>query len=105
MDRKDRLARNEAIFREVNERIAEIAPSEEDSLEILCECGNASCDQRLRVTKSEYEQVRQRPTDFMVAHGHLIKAIETIVRETDRFEVVRKRPEEAGIARATDPRS
>jgi hypothetical protein len=105
MDRKDRLARNEAIFREVNERIEEMAPNEQDSVEILCECGNASCDQRLRVTKSEYEQVRRRPTDFIVARGHPIKAIETIVRGTDRFEVVRKRPEEAAIARATDPRS
>jgi hypothetical protein len=61
MDRHTRLARNESIFREVNERIEELAKSgdlgELDSLEILCECGNAECKEPLRVSVAEYERV------------------------------------------------
>src|ERR671935_3278909 len=109
MDRNARLARNEAIFREVNERIEELAKSgdfgEFDPLEILCECGNAECSEPLRISVAEYERVRQEPTDFFVAPGHAIPAIEKVVDSTQNFEVVRKLEEERELARKTDPRS
>ena len=42
-DRFVRQARNEALFREVNERIAELGEtaghSTTDKIELLCECG------------------------------------------------------------------
>ena len=92
-----------------NERIEELAQSgdlgEFDSLEILCECGNADCTEPLRVTVSEYERVRQEPTDFFVAPGHMIPAIEKVVDTRQNFEVVRKLDEEGELARKTDPRS
>jgi hypothetical protein len=103
MDRNGRLARNETIFREVNERIEEFT-REDEWLDIVCECGNPDCQEPLRVTIAEYERVRQGPTDFLVAPGHAISGIEVIVTGTDRFEVVRKRPGEGELARATDPR-
>lgn len=109
MDRHARLARNESIFREVNERIEELAQSgdlgEFESLDILCECGNADCTEPLRVSVAEYERVRQEPTDFFVAPGHMIPAIEKVVDSTQNFEVVRKLADEAELARKTDPRS
>jgi hypothetical protein len=106
MDRHARLARNETIFREVNERIEELAQRGElDSLQILCECGNPDCKEPLRVSVAEYERVRQEPTDFFIAPGHVIPAIERVIDTEQRFEVVRKLAEEGELARKTDPRS
>jgi hypothetical protein len=109
MDRHARLARNESIFREVNERIEELArsgdPGEPESLEILCECGNAECTEPLKISIGEYERVRQQPTDFFVAPGHRIPAIEKVVDHYQNFEVVRKLADEGELARDTDPRS
>ena len=106
MDRHARLARNEAIFREVNERIEQLAQRGElDSLQILCECGNPDCKEPLRVSVAEYERLRQEPTDFFVAPGHVIPAIERVVDTTQRFDVVRKLAEEGELAQKTDPRS
>ena len=106
MDRHARLARNEAIFREVNERIEELTQRGElDSLDILCECGNPTCKEPLRVSVFEYERVREQPTDFFVAPGHVIPAIEKVVDEKQSFDVVRKLAEEGELARKTDPRS
>jgi hypothetical protein len=106
MDRHARLARNETIFREVNERIEELAQRGEwHSLDILCECGNPDCKEPLRVSVVEYERVRQQPTDFFVAPGHVIPAIEKVVDEKQSFDVVRKLSEEGELARKTDPRS
>ena len=106
MDRHARLARNETIFREVNERIEELTQRGElDSLDILCECGNPDCKEPLRVSVVEYERVRRQPTDFFVAPGHVIPAIEKVVDEKQSFDVVRKLAEEGELARKTDPRS
>jgi hypothetical protein len=106
MDRHARLARNETIFREVNERIEELAQRGElDLLDILCECGNPDCKEPLRVSVVEYERVRQQPTDFFVAPGHVIPAIEKVVDEKQSFDVVRKLAEEGEPAQKTDPRS
>ena len=106
MDRHARLARNETIFREVNERIEQLAQRGElDTLDILCECGNADCKEPLRVSIVEYERVRQHPTDFFVAPGHVIPAIEKVIDEKQSFDVVRKLAEEGELARKTDPRS
>jgi hypothetical protein len=106
MDRHARLARNETIFREVNERIEELAQHGElDSLQILCECGNPDCKEPLRVSVADYERVRQEPTDFFVAPGHVIPAVERVVDSEQSFHVVRKLAEEGELARKTDPRS
>jgi hypothetical protein len=103
-DRRERLARNEAVFREVNERIEELT-REGQWLELLCECGNADCTEPVRLAISDYERVRQEPTDFLVASGHVIPEIETVVATGAGYEVVRKLAGEGLLARTTDPRS
>jgi hypothetical protein len=63
--RKDRIARNEALFRVVNERVREVRPEEGDGLVgFLCECGYASCTETVHLTVTEYEAVRSEPTHF-----------------------------------------
>jgi hypothetical protein len=105
-DRTDRLARNEAMFRSVNERVEEVVqPGPTEPIDFLCECGDAECVERILLTREEYESVRADGAQFAVVAGHEIPTIENVVRRADRFLVVRKHPEESGIARETDPRS
>jgi len=106
--RQQRVAKNEALFRRVNERIEEInetlaGDSESD---FLCECGNDDCTSPVSLTLAEYEEVRRDPTHFLIAHGHEVVDVEKVIRETDRYAVVKKFAGEAErIAVETDPRS
>ena len=48
------VVRNELLFREVNERIFQVASSETEGLEVLCECGDESCISTLTITVGDY---------------------------------------------------
>jgi hypothetical protein len=100
---KDRFARNEAIFREVNERVADVTDSEARMTIFLCECGNLDCIEEIPLTDEEYVKLRSNPATFAVVPGHVLEDVETVIEETDRFQVVEKHPREAAIAEATDP--
>jgi hypothetical protein len=106
--RQQRVAKNEALFRRVNERIEEInaALAGGSESDFLCECGNDDCTAPVSLTLSEYEEVRSNPTHFLIAHGHDVIDVERVVRKTDRYAVVEKVSGEAErIAVETDPRS
>jgi hypothetical protein len=86
-----RKATTEAIFRHVNERIAESAERfDADEAEFVCECGDRSCTHRLEAQLDDYERVRAEPTRFLLAPGHEDEAIEKVVERCGRFEVVEK---------------
>jgi len=106
-EREERIVRNEALFREVNERIHDVPPEgpAPEQSGFLCECGDAACTETVMLSLDEYENVRSDPTTFAVLRTHVAPDVEDVVAETDRFVVVRKHPEEAVIARETDPRS
>ena len=106
--RQQRVAKNEALFRRVNERIEEIneALAGDSESDFLCECGDDDCTTPVSLTPAEYEEVRRDPTHFVIAHGHHIIDVEKVIRETDRYAVVKKFAGEAErIAVETDPRS
>jgi hypothetical protein len=99
----ERLARNQALFREVNERIHEIKPTA-GFTELVCECSVPSCTQTLAVRAGEYESVRLNPRRFLVAHGHALPELEVVVDDNERFLVVEKTVETEFMAE-TDPRT
>lgn len=106
--RERRLAQNETLFREVNERIEDLALSHTDKdhvYEFFCECSNAHCDLRLSLPLSTYEQARTDSTVFIVAIGHDLPEIEDVVLNGAGFQLVRKRGEAAELAEETDPRN
>lgn len=105
--REERFARNEALFREVNERIADVSSSYElgDRLEFLCECGTDGCLDAISVVRADYERVRSEPDRFVVVTGHENLEIERVVERHDGFVVVQKVGEAGEIAEETDPRS
>jgi hypothetical protein len=107
-----RLAANEALFRDVNERIKETslridAAAVEEAgryLEFLCECADVRCRDHLEVTLEEYEEVRSESTHFLVRPGHQNGGIESTVWSSQRFVVVEKVVAE-DFLEATDPRA
>ena len=101
------LAKNEELFRNVNERIEEVSaavPWQEPLLGFLCECDRTGCEETFPATRAEYEQVRQEPTHFVVIPGHEDPRVERVISSTDRFVVVEKRGQAAADAKDTDPR-
>jgi hypothetical protein len=105
--REERLARNETLFRSVNENIEEAATSgwTDQHFEFFCECSNVDCNLLLPMTVSEYEQVRADPKQFVVAPGHELPEIETVVARTNSYQVVVKQGEAAEFVTEHDPRS
>jgi hypothetical protein len=106
-ERGRRVGENEALFREVNERIEELEEEfgSHRTFEIVCECADVSCAEHITVTRDEYTEVRSEPTMFFVIAGHEDLQVEDVVDRRDGFNVVRKREgEPADVARATAPR-
>ena len=103
-----RMTQNEALFREVNEQITALNElgARMESFTVVCECGNERCAEVVDVHRSHYESVRAQSDRFIVASGHVIPEIETVVEQHGDFVVVDKNagiPE--AIAAATDPRA
>ena len=86
-ERERRLAQNEAVFREANERIRRTGG---DSPEFICECADRDCTGRVALSLHEYEAVRRDPKQFVVLPGHQIPDIEEIVLIDDHFLTVQK---------------
>jgi hypothetical protein len=102
------MAQNEALFREVNERVEDIAVElgdEEGGYEYFCECANKDCTFRLVLSVDEYESVRSDPKQFVVLPDHFTPEIEELVLSTDQYWVVRKPGEAGEYVEQLDPRS
>jgi hypothetical protein len=106
---EERAARNEALFREVNERVEELHEqllSDGGSAEFVCECADDKCVAPITVPLTTYERVRDDPRLFLVAKSHVRPEIEHVVEEDDGFVIVRKdNPTSARITAQTDPRA
>jgi hypothetical protein len=106
VDAEDRIAHNETLFREVNERIeAGQWPTERgEPVAFRCECGSLRCNLLVEITLADYEQVRASATYFVLIPGHEIPAIEHVVEREANYVVVEKVGEAGRIAEQTDPR-
>jgi SpoU rRNA methylase family enzyme len=103
-------AQDQALWREVNERLRDLNEAFEhvarDS-EFLCECANRNCMEHITMTLDEYERVRLVPTHFLVlpGDGHVLEEIERVVEEHDGYLVVEKFGDAGRMATKLDPRS
>ena len=107
-EQERKLALNEAMFREVNERLGELNRTFADltdRLQVVCECAEMTCAEMIEVPAADYERIRADALLFILVPGHEVTEIEDVVEVLPGFEVVRKREGEPGrVARATDPR-
>ena len=102
----ERLAKNEILFRAVNERLDEIgeaAPWSKTN-DYLCECSDMTCIETIELTNDEYERARSRPTVFMLVPGHERLEIERVIEGNERFLLVEKIVAVDAV-QETDPRS
>jgi hypothetical protein len=112
MGRNGRVASNEGLLRDVNDRIEEIAQTfdrgfderEAGEADFLCECGRENCTESVRMSVREYEGARGEEDLFIVFPGHADLAVEEVIIQHERYTIVRKHPDEAAIAHETDPR-
>jgi hypothetical protein len=81
-ERERRLTENELLFREVNERIDDVAAElggADTAYEFLCECSRSDCVERISLTLGQYGEIRARPLVFMVVEGHELAEIEGVI--------------------------
>lgn len=106
MGRGERRAANEVLFREVNERIRDVAAQVgalDSGPEFLCECADEGCTERIRLSPEEYEALRADPRRFVVLRGHETE-VDLVVVDRGRYLIVEKIGEAGDIAEQQDPR-
>jgi hypothetical protein len=105
--RRQQIAENEALFRDVNERVVAIPRHQADPNEKLlfyCECGDEKCFVHLRMTRAEYEAVRAHSDRFAVVVEHAVQETERIVARHDGYAVIEKHQDVRDFVEETDPR-
>ena len=100
---EQRAARNEALFREVNENIARLDERHEaaDGPVFVCECANPECTQRLSIDAETYRRVREEPRWFLLVPGHEDPEIERVVESRPDYLIVEKTGAAGDVAEHT----
>jgi len=104
----ERIARNEATFRDANERIHGAAVRHEmrAPTPFVCECAEPRCTDIIRLPLTEYERVRSEPTWFLCRDGHdAADADDAIVEQQNGWMIVEKRGRAGEVAAELDNRS
>jgi hypothetical protein len=104
-EREIRAGRNQAMFREINERLTRNDPLAEStgSHVIACECADPGCVQTLVISAAQYEHIRREPRRFAVAAGHVYPDVERVVGDFEAYVVVEKSGKAADVVEALDP--
>jgi hypothetical protein len=110
MDRlmEDRIARNQATFREANERIGAAAGVYEVATPVpfICECADPSCSEIVRLELDQYEEIRSDSRRFLNVPGHQSAAqgVSVVVEERKGYVIVEKVGHAGEVAEALDER-
>ena len=109
-DRQRRAAKNQSLFREINERVKDLNDrfsAVTETAEWICECANDTCVERIAMSANEYEAVRGDGARFFVAASdeHVWPDVEEVAERNDRYWIVEKIGLAAEIAEQADPRS
>jgi hypothetical protein len=90
VSREERIARNEAWTRSLNEAHAKWAGGQLPMAGFRCECWHAECTERLPLSGEDWKLVRAEPNRFAVAPDHVVEDLEVVVEEFAHFWVVEK---------------
>lgn len=105
-----RLVENQVLFRQRNEKIAQdlaalkkaaaaeghekIAQNVEQHIDkplhFYCECADEKCRQRIVLKPSEYQELHQNSSQFVLLPGHNLPGMERVVLSRDAFIIVEK---------------
>ena len=92
-EREIRAARNQALFRAVNEKLATLNEAFAEvagTFAVACECADTTCVEMIDVAPEEYRAVRTHPRRFVVRVGHVYPEVEVVVHESPAYVVVEK---------------
>ena len=107
-ERARRVVQNEALYRQVNERVEELNETFGEisgDFSVVCECGDLACMQQITLSRDAYERTRAHPARFIVKPGHEAPDGENVVERENGYVVVEKHAgEPKRAAEATDPR-
>jgi hypothetical protein len=94
------------MFRAANERMAawEEHHADEKPELYFCECADEDCRKKLLLRSEDYESIRSDSRRFLVAVGHDVPDLETVIEEHGDWVMIEKDPEVDEIVRSTDPR-
>ena len=108
-DRQTRAATNQALFRDVNERVKDLNETFGPLIPLgswVCECADEACVDHVAMFPAEYETVRQHGAHFLVAPSdpHVVTDVERVAERYERYWVVEMIEMAGEIAKAKDPR-
>jgi len=98
-----RRAKNEALFRDINERLQDLNDDFGTS-EWLCECSDLECVDRIDMTDAEYEDVRRNGAHFVLLSGHEEIDIERVVARHEGYVIAEKTGIGGELAMLRNPR-
>jgi hypothetical protein len=105
---QERVARNDALFREANEGIQQAATTYEvlEQIPFICECADESCRELLVLSMDEYEEIRGNPRHFLNAPGHVRvgQGAAEVVDDRGRYTIVEKTGYAGQLVEKLDPR-
>jgi hypothetical protein len=103
-----RAAKNQMLFREVNERIRDL--NEWPRWQInkddwICECEDETCFERIQIALPEYERLRAHGNRFALKPGHENLDVEDVTDRHERYLLVAKHGAGGVYATENDPRA
>ena len=101
---EQRAARNESLFREVNQNIDQLQEQHGDTTTepvFVCECANEDCTERLNVDQETYRRVRLEPRRFLVLPGHQDPQLERVIETHPDYLIVEKTGTAGQVAEQT----
>jgi hypothetical protein len=96
--REERIAYNEAWSRSLNEHKAEMAGGRDVTAGFRCECWQADCIERIRLSGDDWKLARAKPNRFAVAPDHVAEGFEAVVEAFPNFWLVDKFGEAGTVA-------
>lgn len=101
-----RQIENEMIFRNINEKVGDdlgaldamhiedghvdLIRDENLQLHFKCECSDENCAVRIPMLLNEYQEIHTNRSTFIVIPNHQVDPIETVIKETPNYNVVKK---------------
>jgi hypothetical protein len=94
-DRAERIARNEARWRELNAELERglesISRDPDERAAFVCECGRPNCAEMVKLPLDAYQHAHRDDKHFVVLPGHEFPEAERVIDEGDGYLVVEKR--------------
>jgi hypothetical protein len=89
--RESRYAKNQALYRSVNDRIATLTGNwwAGQRLLIICECANTGCAKQIDVSLADYERVRELPDWFLIKPGHVVPEVEQVIEQHEGYDIIK----------------